>query len=202
MTRLTKTIRARMVKDLLERRFNEQGNSLAARSAELFSIVYDDHYDDESRKMIARLTKKHRGAFDCYSTIETRAGGMSISVGSSRIGLDVLWWRAEVTALPFLPCDRRGGVFSYVNCPISQQLEQFAQDQLSLTREIENARKELSGALDTVTTAKQLSELWPEAMPIIGKYIPVARGSNLPAVQFSRLTESFHLNVAKRENAA
>lgn len=194
MSRLSKQVRENMANDLLLLKFEERGEILADRSAELFDIVYESRYDLGTRRLMASLKKKFQDAFSHWGTIDCLApGGLRISVGRAQFGHGKIKFRASVVNRPFLPNDRHNGAWRFDQCNIGQQLEQFAADQMALVDDIKAAEHELLGALSGVTTAKQLSELWPEAMPILGKHIPIPSGSNLPAVQFAKLTSEFGL---------
>ena len=194
MTRLTKQTRENMVADLLRRKFEEPGAALMQRSIELFKLIYEDHYDATTRGHMAKIKARYRDGFEHYSRIDCKGpGGMRISVGATRFGADGIFFIPKVEPLPFL-ADHRAD-WPYIECEIGQQLADFAALQAGLIKDIQAARREALGALSTVTTAKQLTELWPEAMPILAKHIPVPSGSNLPAVQFAKLTESFGLSA-------
>lgn len=75
MTRLSQAIRNKIANDLTHSRFKDEGMKLAARSKELFKLVYDDQYDIETRRLISRLKKRHRNAFAEYNTIDVAACG-------------------------------------------------------------------------------------------------------------------------------
>ncbi len=194
MTRLTKDVREWMVTDLLRLRFDEAGKALAKRSAELFTLVYEDRYDAETRRLMKALMKRVKGAFTHLDVIDLNVRGMSLNIGRFRIGDEKVIFFPEITPRPTL--NKTGGKFAvYSDCPISEQLCDFATDIAKFAKDIQSAKTEALGALSSVTTAKQLSEMWPEAMPVIGHRIPMPTGSNLPAVQFSKLTKAFGLEA-------
>lgn len=194
MTRLTKEIRERMVKDLLVRRFNERGEELAARSTALFATIYEDQYDQEMRRLIAKIKKRFRNAFYHYSSIKCLAPeGMRVTIGATRIGNHGVFFTPKIETVPF--CNSNDGSdFHYVDGPFSAELASFGKDCLTFANDITAARNEVLGALSSVTTVRQLTELWPEALPILERHLPVPSRSNLPAVQFANLTQAFGLS--------
>lgn len=198
MTRLTKQIRENIANELLNRRFKERGGVLATRSDELFQRVYNDHYDAETQRLMKRLKAKYRDAFHHYGTIECRApGGLRVSIGRAQIGSSSVGWRGTTEQHPFLLNDRDSRNWAYTDCEIGEALTSFATDQAALVTEIKSANAELIGALNTLTTVKQLEELWPDVIDIALKHVPVPSGSNLPAVQFAKLSTSFGLTSAE-----
>lgn len=201
MPRLTNHVRERMASDLLKRRFTEAGEELAVRSAELFRLAYESVYDQETRRIINKLKKKFRNGIRHFSTIHTNTGGLRIPIGATTIGTKELTFRATVDPLPFIG-GNGGGEFTFSGCEIGTAIEKFGQDIGAFAAEIAKAHSELIGALSSVTTDKQLAELWPEAMPILGQHIPAATGRNLPAVQFSKLSQSFGLPPAEQATDA
>ena len=81
MTRLSKQSRESIVCVLLNHRFAEQGEALAERSAQLFKLVYEDTYDAESRRLMAKLKQRHKNAFQHDSQISCNARGFRIAIG-------------------------------------------------------------------------------------------------------------------------
>lgn len=194
MTRLTKHVREAMIKDLLTKRFSAEGEALARRSEELFVQVYNSRYNADTRTLMRKLKAKFHDAFSHYGTIECLApGGKAITVGNSTFGYELLKFRGQADHLPFLNGDRVRSRWAFTDCDIGQALEKIAADQLQFTEAVKIATRQLEGALGSVTTAKQLLELWPESADILTRHLPVANTSNLPAVQFAKLTEAFGL---------
>jgi Nucleotide modification associated domain 5 len=198
MTRLTKDVRERMVRDLLLLKFEAAGKALCVRSAALFHEVYEDQYDDETRRLMRQIEKRMKSAFRHIERLDLNVGGWTLKIGRVQIGVERITFYPEITPQPVLNLgyDKFG---TYSDCPLAQKLRAFMQDTKTFADEIAAGRCEALGALSTITTAKQLSEMWPEAMPIIGKHIPMQSGSNVPAVQFAKLTESFGLDALAEE---
>jgi len=147
---------------------------------------------------MTKLQARAREAFRHYDAIDCRTSIGRVPVGRVAVGASPILWRAIVESRPFLDTDRHhDSRWTYVDGPIAAQIVAFANAQVAFTNEIKAAKAEALGALSTVTTVKQLTELWPEAMPILGKHIPMSQGSNLPAVQFAKLTEAFGLGATQ-----
>jgi len=195
MTRITNAVRERMCTDLLKRRFASAGEALGQESMNLFQRVYEDRYDDEARRLMAKLKRKYRDAFAHNRMIECRAAGFRVDVGAVRLGHEKVTFTPNVEPRPFLNGCGRGDGFKFADCEISQALQDFAAQQVAFVNDIKAAQRELMGALSAVNTDRQLAKLWPEVMPTLSQHMPVASGSNLPAVQFSKLTEAFGLSA-------
>jgi hypothetical protein len=198
MTRLTKHVREAMTRDLLDRRFKPQGLALVERSKALFVTIYDSRYNADTKGLMRKLKAKFHDAFQHYGTIETRApGGIKISVGNANFGYGVVTFRGNVEHRPFLNGDRTAERWTFTDCEIGQQLSDLANDQLAFVNSIKTAERELLSALGSITTAKQLYEVWPEATDILNRHMPVASNtSSLPAIQFAKLTDAFGLAAA------
>lgn len=193
MTRLTKDIRENIVTDLLHKRFKDEGQALAQRSADLFKLVYEDRYDLETRRLMARIAKRHRNAFTQMSQISCRAAGYSVPIGRVYFGFEGVRFSPTVENRSFLQ-NNGPDFFSYGDCPIGEAIRDFATDAEAFKHSIKGARSEALGALSNFTTVKQMQEGWPEVMAIAERRIPVGSGgSNLPAVQFKKLTDFYGL---------
>jgi Nucleotide modification associated domain 5 len=193
MTRLTKDIRENIVTDLLHKRFKDEGQALAQRSADLFKRVYEDRYDLETRRLMARIAKRHRGAFVQSVQISCNTTGYRVAVGKITIGYEAVKFTPTIEPRPFL-CNNGSDFFSYGDCPIGEALREYATDSEAFKNSIKGARFEALGALSNFTTVKQMQEGWPEVMAIAERRIPVGSGGrNLPAVQFKKLTDFYGL---------
>lgn len=195
MTRLTKGVRDKIIDELLLKRFKPQGIDLAKQSERLFLLIYETRYDPDTRRQVNKLKSKFHDAFQHYGTIECLApGALRITVGNSIFGWGNTRFRGEVEHRPFLAGDRSTNKWTFVDCEIGQQLSAFAASQTSLIADIKATSHEIEGALSTVSTDRQLGELWPEVLPIAKRYMPVEGRRNLPAIQFSKLTQSLGLH--------
>jgi hypothetical protein len=67
--------------------------------------------------------------------------------------------------------------------------------------DVETAYRRALGTLERFTTAKKLTKEWPEAMPIIGKLIPV-EARTLPTVQLEAINDEFGLPPSDEKQAA
>src|SRR5690606_31916943 len=102
MTRITNAVRERMCTDLLKRRFAPAGETLGQASAALFQRVYEERYDEETRRLMAKLKRKYRDAFRHERLIQCRAAGFRVDVGAVRLGHDKVTFTPTVEPRPFL----------------------------------------------------------------------------------------------------
>lgn len=196
MTRLTNATREAIALDLLKLKFTERGNSLLLENAALFDAVYRSHYERQIIKAMERLiavagTKalERSSCFDCR-TPEARR----VKVGTISFGKCGLTFTGKVTSRSIINDDRYN-VWDFTCGEIGDRLLQFSKDQQAFELEITQSHREVLAALGSITTAKQLKELWPEALPFLEKHIAAAPKANLPAVQFQHLNATFGLPI-------
>lgn len=195
MTRLTNHTREKIVHELLNRKFDERGKALAARSSELFTLVYEDQYDDEIRVLMKAIEKRKKQAFQNRKRLEVNVGGLALSVGEVSVGTGLTKYLKNTIPRPMLNQGYEKFA-TYSDCPIAQQLFEFAQDTRAFIDEINEAKRQCTAALSSITTDNKLAELWPEAMAVVAQHIPSSGVNNLPALQFSHLTKVFGLEPA------
>lgn len=196
MARLSQSIRESMAKALVRHRFDERAKVLCAESVSLFHFVMDDLHNADTRKLMAQLEKRHKGAFQRDDDLTVNVAGRRISIGSQLIGgvrgVYGSGWKAQADPRSFLQCDRGYDKVSYLDGPIAERLTAFADGVEALRAEAEAAYRKALGALAQFGTGKRLAAEWPEAMPVIGNLIP-ENDRQLPVVQVAALNIEFEL---------
>jgi hypothetical protein len=199
MTRLTKNVREQMAVILLKKRFIPECEAMAARSAALFHKVYEDIYDVETRGLMAKIIAKHKYGLEWKDVVSVNANGYRIDLGRKAVGWIHIKVTAEFDRKPFLKQEQ--SVVHYGDYPITEHIITFATDARSLSDTISRAYVEIMGVLGQCTTAKQLANLWPEALPLVGHLI-LHDKPGLPSIQFSGLNAAYGLQpVAAGEGA-
>lgn len=194
MTRLTNEIRDRMTRDILIHANREAGEALCRESIALFDQVYADNYDAQTQALMAKLLKIHKSAFEHRNTISVNVGGYSVDIGRIRPGSGEVRFCIEPPVVPTIrSIDNR---IAYLDCNIAVALKDFADRRKCFDADIKAQWERLRATFNGITTAKQLTEQWPEAMPIVARHIPEKRGQ-LPAIPFARLNDEFRLPPAE-----
>lgn len=196
MSRLSNDTRQKMAVALVHHRFNERAKTLCCESAALFHAVLDDQYDEQTRKLIAQLEKRRKGALPSTDHLTANVAGRRIEVGARYIGsVRTSWgghWLAKAERRPILQPETRWDAISYLDGPIAERLIAFADAEQALREEVDPAYRKALGALAQFSTGKRLGEDWPEAMPVIGHLIP-ENDRQLPVVQVAALNAEFDL---------
>lgn len=197
MSRLSIGAREKMAAALVKHRFADDAEKLVRESRDLFNAVLDDQYDEATRKLMAQIVKKHRGAFSKADQIAVNVAGRRVTVGKQRLGYDVCRWPVEVEKRPLLQGELGWSAIAYLDGPIAERLTKFADDDQSFSSRVEAAYNKARGALAQFTTGKKLAADWPEAMPVIGHLIPES-DRTVPVVQVAALNAEFDLPPEER----
>ncbi len=189
MSKLTKDIRERMARKLVNHRYKSEAEALVAKNQELFERAYTHCYNEELINAVKLIEKNFRHSMDSSTHMNVNAGGFRVQIGgqfSSR------WVTVSQPAV-----EERAMYSNYQPHNITDQdlikdIKQYAQDRRTFEEKCCTAYKEAMSALNTMTTGKKLAAAWPEAMPVIGDLIP-ADQRTLPVVCVSEINEKFNL---------
>jgi hypothetical protein len=200
MTRLSKSTREYMAKALVRHKLNDRADTLCAESAALFNAVLDARYDEATVKLMRQLEKREPSAFLRQRYLNVNARGMRISLGNTSIGkYSIVKWVPQTTERALL----YGDVYSDIDLSeeLTDRIATFALNLKRVNEDVETAYRRALGTLERFTTAKKLTKEWPEAMPIIGKLIPV-EARTLPTVQLEAINDEFGLPPSDEKQAA
>lgn len=187
-SRISKSTRESMARALVEHRFSERAQELCVESGVLFHAVLDERYDATTQKLMRQLEKRQPGAFRRTDEVYLRAQGMRVSVGAAVIGnYKVARWTPEPNARPVLYEDE-----GEPSANLAERIAKFAMATKEFSEELETAYRRALGALEQFTTAKALTEGWPEALPVIGHLLAVEERA-LPAVKLEAINDEFGL---------
>lgn len=195
--RISKSTREQMAKALVRHRFSERAEELCAESVRLFNAVLDERYDAGTQKLMRQLERRYPGGLDRQTSIYLRARGMRVTVGETSIGS---YWLASWT--PEVP--ERLTLADKDEEPseaLAEQIAAFALETQHFEEKLKEAYRRALGALEQFTTAKKLTEEWPEAMPVIGHLLAVEDRA-LPAVQLEAINDEFGLPPSEELEAA
>lgn len=196
MARLAKHTREQMARALVRHRFQDEADKLSAESTALFNSVMDERYDAATQKLMRQLEKRYPGALDTTDSLYLRARGMRISVGASALGdYSIARWVPETPKRLVLAKDE-----NEPSEALADRIAAFALTTQKFTESIRDSYRKALGALEQFTTAKKLTEEWPEAMPVIGHLLTVEDRA-LPTVQLEAINDEFGLPPAELEAA-
>jgi hypothetical protein len=188
MSRISKGTREQMARALVKHRFDEKAQELCAESAALFNAVLDERYDAATQKLMRQLEKRQPGAFSKTDDLYVRAQGMRVTIGATTIGkYDIAIWIPETKERAVLHKDE-----GEPSTALAERIAKFAMATKDFTEQLVFAHRRALGALEQFTTAKALTEGWPEAMPVIGHLLAVEDRA-LPAVQLEAINDEFGL---------
>lgn len=197
MAKISKGTRERMAAALVRHKFNERAEALMIESAALFNAVLDERYDAATQKLMRQLLKKHPNAFRMTDGLYLRANGMRVSVGANIIGdYSIARWSPTVKERPILADDSD----AEPSRELADRIAAFAMETEDFSEQMRFAYRRALGALEQFTTAKRLTEEWPEAMPVIDHLLAVEDRA-LPVVQLEAINDEFDLPPSELEDA-
>lgn len=198
MAKITKYAREQMARALVRHKFNDEAEELCAESAALFNAVLDERYDAVTLKLIRQLEKRQPKAFKKTDDLYLRANGMRVTVGAASLGVhSIARWVPQVAERPVL----YGGEDDEPSKALADRIAAFALNTKQFTDDIKTAYTRALGTLEQFTTAKRLTEEWPEALPVIGHLI-AAEDRALPVVQLDAINDEFGLPPTELQEAA
>lgn len=198
MTKITKYAREQMARALVRHRFNDEAEALCRESAGLFNAVLDERYDAATQKLMRQLEKRQPKAFKRTDDLYLRANGMRVSVGAASLGdYGIARWTPQVAERPILYGEEDGEPSK----DLAERIAAFALNAKQFTDDVKTAYRRALGTLEQFTTAKRLTEEWPEAMPVIGHLLAVEERA-LPAVQLDTINDEFGLPPTELQEAA
>lgn len=188
MAKLSKSTRERMAKALVRHRFNDRAAELTAESIAIYDALYDHRYDAETQKLIAKLVKRDKRAFQTANTDWVNAGGYRLNIGAIYVGdYDIVRWHATSEPKPIFYSED-----DEVPAAMVERVRDFASASKTFKEEVGAAYAKAMATLNSLGTAKRLQDEWPEAMPVIGDLIPTEDRS-VPVVQLSGINDEFGL---------
>lgn len=202
MTRLTNEIRKTIKEAVLRHRFEEQAEALVADRAAFAGEVYNDVYRKSDRDKMEALPN---GWLPTTSSVSVRFGETAYGryedfPFDGAIYGDIAKVRKRTDKSP-QRCERRVPHKHYSGCSkvygddhrLSSKHAALKERADELQTEIVAAARQVTAALDSANTVKQLLEAWPEVEP----FVPVRSAkANLPAVPVDALNKLLDLPVA------
>lgn len=195
--RLNNQIRERIATAALRHRFTKEAEALRKEWAEFAVKVYNEQYDQKTRKMMESLPG---GWLPEDSAIRASFGGkrgyfhFNGAIGYGK-GLASIVESRERIYKRFLSKDHGGMGNNYpADAKISDEFTTLSRKEEDLGSRFREAKLALDSALNSVWTIGAVLRDWPHLKPFIP--VPEKASSNLPAVTESRLNELLDLPVS------
>lgn len=196
MTKLTKDIRERMARKLVNHRYKAEAEALVAKNQELFERAYAHCYSEELIDAMKKIEKAFPNSMDTSHDMVVNAGGFRVQIGgrfSSR------WVTVSQPAVEERVMCSSYRPHSITDPDLIQEIKEHAHNMRTFDEKCCTAYNEAMSVLNTMTTGKKLAAAWPEAIPVIGDLIP-AEQRTLPVVQVDEINTKFGLPPAKEQN--
>lgn len=196
MSKLTKDIRERMARKLVNHRYKAEAEALVTKNQELFERAYAHCYSEELIKAVKLIEKTFPHSMDISNHINVNAGGFRVQIGGHFSSHWVTVSQPAVEERTMYSSYRPHNITDH---DLIQEIKEYAGSQRTFDEKCCTAYNEAMSVLNTMTTGKKLAAAWPEAMPVIGDLIP-ADQRTLPVVVVSEVNEKFGLPPAKEQN--
>lgn len=194
--RLTKQIREAITKAALTHRFRDEVNALIDAKADFGRSVYEDLYKKADRQKMADLPVGWLPENDSL--------GIQFGATFSRIHFSGYTYGPIMRATDYKRPDRFRLLSKHASgCAkvydaahkLSAAHEGLRSREADLRTAYDAAERQMTAALNAVTTIKRLIETWPEIAPFAAKYETEA--PYLPAIPTSQLNKILDLPVSE-----
>lgn len=196
MSKLTKDIRERMARKLVNHRYKAEAEALVAKNQELFERAYAHCFDEPLIEAMKKIKKAFPNSMDTSHDMVVNAGGFRVQIGgrfSSRwVTVSQPVVEERILCSSYRP-------HNITDPDLIQEIREYAQNHRTFDEKCCTAYNEAMSVLNTMTTGKKLAAAWPEAIPVIGDLIP-AEQRTLPVVQVDEINTKFGLPPAKEQN--
>ncbi|TAA49789.1 Nmad5 family putative nucleotide modification protein [Shinella sp. JR1-6] len=194
--RLTKHIREAITKAALAHRFCDEVKSLIDAKADFGRAVYDDLYKKEDRQKMADLPAGWLPENDSF--------GIQFGASFSRVYFSGYTYGPLMRATDYKRSDKFRILSKHASgCAkvydathkLSATHEGLRSREADLKSAYDAAERQMTAALNAVTTVKRLIETWPEIAPFATKYETEA--PYLPAIPTGQLNKILDLPVSE-----
>lgn len=189
MSKLTKDIRERMARKLVNHRYKAEAEALVAKNQELFERAYTHYYNEELINAVKVIEKAFPNSMDTSDQMIVNAGGFRLMIGGN---FSSRWVTVSQRAVEERAMYSDYRPHNITDEALIQEIKEYAGNHRTFDEKCQTAYNEAMSALNTMTTGKKLASAWPEAIPVIGDLIP-ADQRTLPVVVVSEINEKFGL---------
>jgi hypothetical protein len=187
-----------MANAILQHSLKDEAMPLLRRERAVYRALYELHHPPEVLIKMRELQAVLKGGQKAFCTNEnawfrTESGYRSTANLNPYTSV-VRGNKIALAIEPAQPCltsfDR---LSQQVTGQLSKDLDAFCMDKDAFRKRVSTQFQEALTAIKAFGTYKKLRAGWPEAMPILERFFPVAGQANLPAVCVSDLNAKFGL---------
>lgn len=209
MTIVTNHMRGQIVNAVLKHAFAEKLGAFLDTEQALADKLYAHVYSAAEIAAMDVLEKRHKNGLHSCSGFGTNVRGMSIQVGErSRYdgkGDDFIYILPRPRELRYRIIEgggiARDDLTFAEGDALGDEVFAYAEGREALNEEIKTRRAEITGVLSDIRTDRQLSERWPEVVPIAAEFIVMEPKVKLPMVPLTSLNAALGLPVELAEAA-
>lgn len=195
MSRLTKEIRERMARKLVQYRYTDEAKELVRLNSALADRAYAHLYAKPILDAMATIKKAFPNAVVLAHSLEVNAGGYRVELGNK---LRSRWVEFQHPVHAGYEQVKKGWEpYNLIDEKLIEEIKEFATRVKNFDDVCQTAYSEAMSVLNTMTTGKKLAEAWPEAVPVIGDLIPEG-ARTLPVVQVSAVNAKFGLPPSEK----
>lgn len=207
MATLTKAIRTKIVRNLIDHKFKDRYNLLIEQRASLALDVYRSCFSADDRKRMGELPEgwlptrasisvKHGASYTCHNF----SGAIGMTCKEEKTGFYVLnCARRPKEAYQRFPYDAQSScreVFE-ADHPLSLRCDKLSGDLERMKESVNNDQAVATATLAQFGTIEKLVDAWPEIKPFLPE--PIQAVKNLPAISTPDLNSIFGLPAPTRE---
>lgn len=188
-----------MANAIVQHSLKDEAMPLLRRERAMYRALYELHHPPEviiKMRELQALLKDNQKAFSSGSDnawFRTESGYRS-TVNLNPYTSVVRGKKIALAVEPVMPClmsfDRSS---QQVTGKLSQDLDTFCMDKEAFRKKVAEQFHQALAAIKAFGSYKKLRAGWPEAMPVIEQFFPVAGQVNLPAVSVAELNTKFGL---------
>jgi hypothetical protein len=203
-TKISRAVAEQMAKAITSHAHKDEAMALLRQERALFKKLYDMHHPAELRAKMAELQAmlgegQHTFVKDCrYIYVRSASGySSSLSMNPSLRGAQATW-RLAIEECP-LALRSFDNDTHRVTGEFSLEVEAFLTAQSAMVRSISESYAKAVNAIQAFGTYKKLQAGWPEVLPLVQQFIPIAGQTTALAVCVSDLNIVFKLPVEEKE---
>jgi hypothetical protein len=205
-TKIIRAVAEQMAQAIITHAHKDEAMALLRRERAMFKKLYDMHHPPELQAKMAELQsmlgeRQHtfiKGSSCIYVRSASGYTGQLNMNPTMRIGRRLPWQLAiEECPLALHSFDH---VTQRVTGELSQEFEAFLTANRAVEEEVSRSYRKAVDAILAFGTFKKLQAGWPEVLPLVQEFIPIAGGqSTALAVCVSDLNIVFKLPVEEKE---
>jgi hypothetical protein len=184
--RLTKIIRDKILRELLDRAFSSEEKQIEKDRELLAAMVYDDLYPAAVKKAMSKLPSDF---FEVEVVLRINFGGQ----------ISLLKMGKNPVAVRHIKLEYGSAAMSYVaGSPRAMQFVDIENKARAIYENRTKTQKSARAVLESCSTLKQLLQVWPEVEPFVLKYQEAPAACVALTAPIAELNVQLGLNTKKK----